>query len=311
MITIIGPTASGKTRLAANIAYIINSEIISADSRQVYIGMDIGTGKDLKDYNIKNKKVKYHLIDILPAGEKYNIHSFQKDFYRVYSEIINRGIAHPILCGGSGLYVESILRGYNLPDVPSNKLLRQNLSSLSIEQLKSILEGYGPLHNTTDLDSRQRAIRAIEIADYMKNTYIDISKTNYLPISSLVICLSLDREERRMRISERLKNRVLEGMIEEIQSLLNNKGLTAESLIYYGLEYKFVTLYVLGKLSKDDMLQKLEIAIHQYAKRQMTWFRGMQRRGIKVNYIDANTSLENQIECVLSLIDSYNKNNLI
>lgn len=311
MITIIGPTASGKTRLAANIAYQINSEIISADSRQVYRGMDIGTGKDLNDYIIDGKQIPYHLIDILPAGAKYNLCKFQRDFHTAYNGILSRGIGQPILCGGTGLYVESVLRGYNLPDVPCNKVLREELEHLSNEELKNKLESYQSLHNTTDLDSRQRTIRAIEIADYIaKELQVNKSAEVYDAVESLVICLNLTREERRKRISDRLAKRVKEGLFSEVQGLLSS-GVKTEELIYYGLEYKFVTLYILGEISKNKMLERLEIAIHQFAKRQMTWFRGMERRGINIEYIDAALPLNKQLELSISLIDKYNSKKIV
>lgn len=303
MIVITGPTASGKTKLAALLAHRLGSEIISADSRQVYKGMDIGTGKDLKDYEVEGTKVPFHLIDICPAGSKYNLFEYQRDFYKVYKDIISRGINNPILCGGTGLYIESILRKYNLPDVSANQDLRDILSKLSDEELKNKLASYSPLHNTSDLDSRQRTIRAIEIADYIKNNSADIYHSDDLiDINYTIFCLNLDRELRRERISSRLYHRVFEeGMIEEIQALLDS-GIATEDLIYYGLEYKFVTMYIIGLLSKETMLKELEIAIHQFAKRQMTWFRGMERRGLKLNYIDASLSTSEQMAQMLDIL---------
>ncbi len=303
MIVITGPTASGKTKLAALLAHRLGSEIISADSRQVYKGMDIGTGKDLKDYEVEGTKVPFHLIDICPAGSKYNLFEYQRDFYKVYKDIISRGINNPILCGGTGLYIESILRKYNLPDVSANNDLRDRLSKLSDEELKNKLASYSPLHNTSDLDSRQRTIRAIEIADYIKNNSADIYHSDDLiDINYTIFCLNLDRELRRERISSRLYHRVFEeGMIEEIQALLDS-GIAPEDLIYYGLEYKFVTMYIIGELSKETMLKELEIAIHQFAKRQMTWFRGMERRGLKLNYIDASLSTSEQMAQMLDIL---------
>lgn len=304
MIVITGPTASGKTKLAALLAHRLGSEIISADSRQVYKGMDIGTGKDLKDYEVEGTKVPFHLIDICPAGSKYNLFEYQRDFYKAYKDIISRGINNPILCGGTGLYIESILRKYNLPDVSANQDLRDILSKLSDEELKNKLASYSPLHNTSDLDSRQRTIRAIEIADYIKNNSADIYHSDDLiDINYTIFCLNLDRELRRERISSRLYHRVFEeGMIEEIQTLLDS-GIAPEDLIYYGLEYKFVTMYIIGELSKETMLKELEIAIHQFAKRQMTWFRGMERRGLKLNYIDASLSTSEQMAQMLDILN--------
>lgn len=303
MIVITGPTASGKTKLAALLAHRLGSEIISADSRQVYKGMDIGTGKDLKDYEVEGTKVPFHLIDICPAGSKYNLFEYQRDFYKAYKDIISRGINNPILCGGTGLYIESILRKYNLPDVSANQDLRDRLSKLSDEELKNKLASYSPLHNTSDLDSRQRIIRAIEIADYIKNNSADIYHSDDLiDINYTIFCLNLDRELRRERISSRLYHRVFEeGMIEEIQALLDS-GIAPEDLIYYGLEYKFVTMYIIGEISKETMLKELEIAIHQFAKRQMTWFRGMERRGLKLNYIDASLSTSEQMAQMLDIL---------
>lgn len=310
MITIIGPTACGKTRLAANLAYNINSEIISADSRQVYVGMDIGTGKDIKDYTVNGRKIKYHLIDIVPAGEKYNLYQYNKDFYKSYNMIKEKGILHPILCGGSGLYIESIIRNYNLPDVPADETLRNNLENMNIHELTNILKSYKKLHNKTDLDSKQRIIRAIEIEEFIiKNGGREIL-FSHEKINAIVILLNIDREERRRRISQRLIARINEGLIDEVKILIDS-GVDPDTLIYYGLEYKFVTLYLLGKISKDMMLEQLEIAIHQFAKRQMTWFRGMEKRGIEINKIDASMSLDNQLNEVMSLIENYEQKYIV
>lgn len=285
MITIIGPTASGKTTFAAHLAHSLGSEVISADSRQVYRGMDLGTGKDLEDYQVGGTQVPYHLIDIMPAGSKYNLFEYQHDFHRVYRDMLARGINIPILCGGTGMYVEAVLRGYHLPDVPANELLRERLREYSLPDLKALLETYGPLHNKTDVDSAQRAIRAIEIADFIR-AQGNAPQTEFSPINSLIICLDLSREERRERISHRLRARLDVGLTAEIEQLLAS-GVPAESLIYYGLEYKFVTQYIIGKITYDEMYRSLEIAIHQFAKRQMTWFRGMERRGFTLHYLDA------------------------
>ncbi len=303
MISIIGPTASGKTSLAVALASQMNSEVISADSRQVYQGMDLGTGKDLSEYQVEGKSIPFHLIDICPAGSKYNLYQYQRDFHKAYNDILSRDIDCPVLCGGSGLYVESILKGYQLPDVPENKELRERLIKLSFDELKKLLASYGALHNKTDLDSKQRTIRAIEIADFIQNN--KEQQTEYPAIDSLIICLNLSREERRERITKRLKQRLEEGMLEEVQSLLNQEGITPEDLIYYGLEYKFLTLHLIGELSYKEMFEHLEIAIHQFAKRQMTWFRGMERRGFHLNYIDALAPREEQLAQIDELYQDY------
>lgn len=282
LITILGPTASGKTGLACELAYKLDTEIISGDSRQVYKSMDLGTGKDLEDYIINGKQIPYHLIDIREAGEKYNIFEYQHDFHKIFSELKNKPVI-PILCGGSGLYIESVLKGYSLIDVPENKELREKYKDYSLTELTRILSDYKTLHNTTDVDTVQRAIRAIEIEEYKKN---NAPKQNeFPPINSLTIGVDIDRELRRERISKRLKSRLDEGMVDEIVSILDN-GVSPEDLIYYGLEYKYITLYVLGRLTFSEMFSQLEIAIHQFAKRQMTWFRGMEKRGLKINWID-------------------------
>lgn len=293
LITILGPTASGKTSLACKLAYELGTEIISGDSRQVYRDMDIGTGKDLSDYVINNQQIKYHLIDIHDAGYKYNIYEYQHDFHAAYLKI-KQNNKTPILCGGSGLYVESVLKGYNLINVPENKELREELANRNLEELSLLLTTYKPLHNNTDIDTAQRAIRAIEIEEYKKTH--EANNSEYAPLNSLIIGIDIDREVRRSRISQRLKDRLQDGMVEEIQSLLK-KGIPAEDLIYYGLEYKFVTQYLLNKLSFDEMFSQLEIAIHQFAKRQMTWFRGMEKRGLKIHWIHykINTNIKTSI----------------
>ncbi len=301
LITILGPTAAGKTRFAAHLAYELNGEIISADSRQVYKGMDIGTGKDLSDYVVNGRHIPYHLIDIREAGEKYTLFHFQHDFHRAYSDILSRNKT-PILCGGTGLYIESVLKGYRLLDVPVNPELRKQLANKSQEELTKILSSYKKLHNVTDTDTKQRTIRAIEIADFQKKH--DVDSSEYLPIESLIIGLSIDRELRRKKISERLTKRLKEGMIEEVEKLLAG-GLSADDLIYYGLEYKYITLYLVGTLSYDEMCSKLEIAIHQFAKRQMTWFRGMERRGFTIHWIDATLPMEDKIARSLELLQHF------
>ncbi len=298
LITIVGPTASGKTSFACRLAHDLHTEIISGDSRQVYRDMDIGTGKDLSDYVVDGQPVPYHLIDIHDAGYKYNIYEYQHDFHTAYSNIKSRGKL-PVLCGGSGLYIESVLRGYNLINVPENKDLRKVLESKSLEELSSILASYKPLHNTTDVDTAQRAIRAIEIEEYKKEHITDSNE--YPPINSLIIGVDIDRELRRQRISSRLKARLEEGMTDEVQALLD-KGISPDDLIYYGLEYKYVTLYLVGKISYEDMFSGLEIAIHQFAKRQMTWFRGMEKRGLTIHWIDGTLSDEMKVERVKALL---------
>lgn len=305
MITILGPTASGKTRLATALAAEIGGEIISADSRQVYRGMDIGTGKDLDDYVVDGKKIPYHLIDICEPGTKYNLFQYQEAFITAYKDIVYRGQT-PLLCGGTGLYIEAVLKGYKLSPVPQNPALRERLEGKTLEELTKMLEELkaksgSTMHNTTDVDSAQRAIRAIEIESY--NLEHPTPRRDLPPISSLIIGVNIDREERRRKITQRLRQRLENGMIDEIKGLLD-RGIPAEDLIYYGLEYKFVTEYVIGKTSYEEMFSKLEIAIHQFAKRQMTWFRGMERRGFTIHWIDAMLPMEenlSEIKAIASL----------
>lgn len=303
MITILGPTASGKTELAAHLAANIgNAEIISADSRQVYRGMDIGTGKDLADYTVGEKLIPYHLIDICEPGEKYNLFRYQHDFHEAYSDITSRG-RQPILCGGTGLYIESVLKGYNLSPVPQNPELRKSLEGKTLDELAAILVGLkqktgSAMHNKTDVDSCQRAIRAIEIETY--NLKTPVGRRMAPPIDSLVVGVDIDRNLRRSRITKRLRQRIDNGMANEIRQLLDS-GVSADDLMYYGLEYKYVTLYVVGKLTYDEMFRQLEIAIHQFAKRQMTWFRGMERRGTTIHWIDYTLSMEDKINEIKQL----------
>jgi tRNA dimethylallyltransferase len=307
MITILGPTASGKTPLAAALAVRCHGEIISADSRQVYRRMDIGTGKDLSDYrqvvNGSSVVIPYHLIDICEPGTKYNLFQYQQDFFEAYEDIRSRGV-QPILCGGTGLYIEAVLKGYHLSPVPQNPALRQQLENKSLAELTSMLAALkarngSTMHNTTDVDSCQRAIRAIEIEQY--NLEHPVPRRELPPVDSLIIGVNINREARREKITRRLKARLEEGMIAEVQSLLD-EGIPAEDLVYYGLEYKFVTEYLMGQLSYDDMFQRLEIAIHQFAKRQMTWFRGMERRGFTIHWIDALQPMDTKVEEIISLI---------
>ena len=303
LITILGPTACGKTSLAVNLAARCHGEIISGDSRQVYRHMDIGTGKDLGDYTVEGQTIPYHLIDICEPGTKYNLFEYQRDFLTAYQDIINRG-KQPILCGGTGLYIESVIRGYQLSPVPQNQPLRDRLEGKTLDELTVILtelkkKAGTNLHNTTDVDSTQRAIRAIEIEEY--NIRHVTERRAFPAIPSLVIGVDIDRELRRERITKRLRQRLDEGMVDEIKTLLQ-QGVTAEQLMYYGLEYKFVTQYVIGEISYEQMFHGLEIAIHQFAKRQMTWFRGMQRRGIDIHWIDAKLPTEKQVDAILSLL---------
>ncbi len=288
LITVLGPTASGKTSIATQLADKIGGEIISADSRQVYRRMDIGTGKDLDDYVVDGRKIPYHLIDICEPGTKYNLFRYQEDFHEAYNDIVRRG-AWPILCGGTGLYIESVLKGYELSPVPQNQALRDKLAGNTLEELTNMLvelkqRNGSAMHNSTDVDSCQRAIRAIEIETY--NLTNPTERRRRPPIDSTIIGVDIDRERRREKISRRLKARLENGMVEEIKGILSS-GVAAEDLIYYGLEYKFVTQYCIGQLTYDEMFRQLEIAIHQFAKRQMTWFRGMERRGFTINWITA------------------------
>jgi len=309
MITILGPTASGKTPLAAALASEIGGEILSADSRQVYRRMDIGTGKDLADYTITNNHepitIPYHLIDICEPGTKYNLFQYQQDFYDAYRDVVSRG-AVPILCGGTGLYIEAVLKGYRLSPVPQNPELRARLENKSLDELTQMLvalkeQNGSTMHNKTDVDSCQRAIRAIEIEEY--NLHTPMPKRELPPIDSLIIGVNIDRELRREKITRRLKARLEEGMIDEVKGLLD-EGIPADDLIYYGLEYKFVTEYLVGKTTYDEMFTRLEIAIHQFAKRQMTWFRGMERRGFQIHWIDATLPMDEKVNRILQIYGS-------
>ena len=306
LITILGPTASGKTSLAVALAAHImqegrSAEIISADSRQVYRGMDIGTGKDLEEYNIHPSTIPYHLIDICEPGTKYNLFQYQQDFLTAYEDITGRG-AQPILCGGTGLYIESVLKGYTLSPVPQNPELREQLADKSLDELTTMLrelkqKNGSVMHNKTDVDSVQRAIRAIEIETH--NLHTPMPERPFPKIPYIIIGVNIDREERRQKITKRLKQRLEEGMVDEIRGLLD-RGIPAEDLIYYGLEYKYVTEYVIGRLSYDEMFRQLEIAIHQFAKRQMTWFRGMERRGFTIHWIDALLPMEEKVKAIMN-----------
>lgn len=298
LVTILGPTASGKTPLAVALAYRLDAEIISGDSRQVYRRMDLGTGKDLADYVVDGKRIPYHLIDIVEPGYKYNVFEFQRDFLQAYDDIRQRGVL-PILCGGTGMYIESVLKGYKLLPVPENPELRVSLADKSLDELTTILAGYKKLHNSTDVDAVKRAIRAIEIEEYYRQQ--PVSAREFPAINSLVIGVDIDRDLRRTKITRRLKQRLDEGMVGEVRALLD-AGIPAEDLIYYGLEYKYLTLYAVGQLTYDEMFYQLEIAIHQFAKRQMTWFRGMERRGFNIHWIDASLPMEQKVEEIVGLI---------
>lgn len=297
LIVITGPTASGKTRRAVDVARAIGGEIISADSRQIYRGMDLGTGKDMEEYG----EIPCHLIDICPAGYRYNLYEFLRDEKRAREEIIARG-RQPILCGGTGLYVEAVVNGLSLPEVPSNPTLRESLKGKSLGELTEILSQMKTLHNVTDVDSCQRAIRAIEIATYYREHSEKATETTPHPLRNVtIIGIEIDRDSRRRRITQRLKQRLDEGMVEEIRNLING-GIAPEDLIYYGLEYKFITMFVTGTLSFDEMFSGLETAIHQFAKRQMTWFRGMERRGHKIHWLPYDMGRDEFVEEVRSLI---------
>lgn len=301
-VTIVGVTASGKTSLAVGVAAALDGEIISADSRQIYRRMDIGTGKDLSEYNLNGKQIPYHMIDICEPGYRYNLYEYRRDFEKAYNDIVERGKT-PVICGGSGLYVETVLKGYAMPDVPENKELRTALANKTLPELGKILSQYKTLHNTTDTDTSKRAIRAIEIAEYYKNCPPERLKDR--PLDTLLVGINIDREQRRKNISARLQTRLTEGMVEEVKKLLD-EGIPPENLIYYGLEYKYITEYITGKTSYDETVRLLEIAIHQFAKRQMTWFRGMERRGFKIHWIDYGLPLEDKIAEVLSLMAREN-----
>ena len=298
MVAVVGPTACGKTSLAVDLAIALGGEVVSADSRQVYRGMDIGTGKDLAEYRRGNVQVPVHLVDIVDAGYKYNLFEFQRDFLAAYNDIISRGVL-PVMCGGSGMYVESVLRGYKLIPVPEDPALRARLEDKSLEELSAILAGYKSLHNNTDTDTKKRAIRAIEIEEYYASCPVE--EREFPSIRTLTVGVGVDREVRRERISARLRQRLQEGLVAEVENLLA-QGVAPEQLIYYGLEYKYVTMYVTGQLSYDDMFHSLEIAIHQFAKRQMTWFRGMEKRGTGIHWIDMSLSREEQVETVRNLL---------
>lgn len=299
LVTVLGHTAAGKTAFAAHLAQQTGGEIISADSRQVYRKMDIGTGKDYKDYLVEDERVPAHLIDIIDAGYEYNVYLFKQDFMRVYEELTERGIV-PVLCGGSGLYIESVLRDYRLVNVPLNAGLRADLENGTLEELTGTLKQYGPVHNITDTANRKRLIRAIEIAKYQAEHPDDLSENRSL--NSLVLGIRYERNIRRERITMRLRERLEEGMVEEVEELLRS-GVTAEKLDYYGLEYRFISKHLLDELTYDEMFSKLNTAIQQFAKRQMTYFRGMERRGTAIHWLEGSLSMEEKTEQAMALIN--------
>ena len=300
LITILGPTASGKTSFAAHLAHHFKGEIISADSRQVYRGMTIGTGKDYKDYDIEETHIPFHLVDIADAGYKYNVFEFQKDFLKIYKDIEERNVL-PILCGGSGMYIEAITNGYTLIQVPNNPGLRKKLEKLSMNELVTMLASYKRLHNTTDIDNRKRVLRALEI-EVFYNEHSD-RLLDFPDIKTVFIGIKFDRPSQRRRITERLNQRLHEGMVDEVELLL--KHLTPEQLTYYGLEYKYITKYIIEEFSYQEMVKKLETAIHQFAKRQMTWFRKMERNGAKIHWLDGHMSMEEKMNRALSILSNY------
>lgn len=294
LLSIVGPTASGKTSLAVRLALAFDGEIISADSRQVYRGMDIGTGKDLGEYDVDGRQIPCHLIDIVEAGYKYNVFEYQSDFLRVWDDCRKRGVM-PVLCGGSGLYVEAVLKGYKLLAVPVNEELRAALSGMSLQQLSERLATYKKLHNTTEIDTPKRAIRAIEIEEYYRTHPYE--EKDFPQINSLIVGVDVSREVRRERITRRLYERLENGMLDEVRRILDS-GVPAEDLIYYGLEYKYLTLHLTGKLTYDEMVSQLNVAIHQFAKRQMTWFRKMEREGFDIRWLSAEMPMEERIQTV-------------
>ena len=298
LVTILGPTACGKTTLAVALAHRLQTGVISADSRQLYRAMDLGTGKDLGEYVVDGEKVPYYLIDIADAGYKYNVFEYQRDFLKVYDDLRAQGQL-PVMCGGTGMYLESVLRGYRLVEVPENRALREALEGKSLDELTEMLRGYKQLHNTTDVDTCKRAIRAIEIEEYYRNN--EVNMREFPEIRSLNIGLDVSRELRRERITRRLHERLEQGMVDEVRGILAS-GVAPEDLIYYGLEYKYLTMYVIGQLTYEEMVSQLEIAIHQFAKRQMTYFRGMERRGVPIHWIDATLPTEEKVQHIVDLL---------
>ncbi|MGE4288109.1 MAG: tRNA (adenosine(37)-N6)-dimethylallyltransferase MiaA [Salinivirgaceae bacterium] len=301
LITVLGPTATGKTSFAVHLAHLLNAQIISADSRQVYRGMDLGTGKDLSEYTLNGQQISYHLIDIVNAGTKYNVYEFQNDFLKAYQQIIAEN-SFPIMCGGSGMYIEAVLKGYRLANVPENEELRKSLETYTLDELTAKLAAMKKLHNTSDIDTKKRAIRAIEIENYYReHPETDFSFPEF---NALLLGIKFHRQEIKRRITERLKQRLRDGMIDEVE-LLIKQGVSPEVLAYYGLEYKFITQYLQQEYSYNTMVERLNIAIHQFAKRQMTWFRRMERSGFKIHWIDGLASMEEKIHVAMSLIQRY------
>ncbi len=299
LLVITGPTASGKTSRAVDVARRLDGEIISADSRQIYRGMDLGTGKDLADYG----SVPYHLIDIAPAGYRYNLYEYLRDFATAHDSIVSRG-RQPVVCGGTGLYIESVLKGLKLPEVPPNPDLRRSLEDKTLAELTDMLSAMKTLHNTTDVDSCKRAIRAIEIAEYYaEHPDAALAAEPHPLTNALTVGIDIPRDARRRLISERLDRRLDEGMVDEVRRLID-VGISPEDLVYYGLEYKFLTLYVIGELGYDEMRRQLEIAIHQFAKRQMTWFRGMERRGLHIEWLPYDMDREEFVDRVVDLLSA-------
>ncbi len=298
LLAITGPTASGKTSLAAALAFRLDGEIISADSRQLYRQMNLGTGKDYDDYIVGGKQIPYHLIDVADPGYKYSVFEYQRDFIKVLEEIRSRE-KFPVVCGGSGLYIDSIVSGYRMAEVPPDPAFRASLENKSIEELTEILSSYRKLHNKTDIDTKKRAVRAIEIERY--NRQVNEKHRHFPEINPVVVGVLFTREERRRRISERLRSRLDEGMVDEVRQLID-KGISPETLIYYGLEYKYISLYVTGKISYDEMYESLETAIHQFAKRQMTWFRGMERKGVTIHWLDGELPRDEKVEKIMELM---------
>ena len=299
LLLITGPTASGKTSLAAAVAYRLGSEVISADSRQVYRRMNIGTGKDYNDYIINGVQIPCHLIDIVEPGEKYNVFEYQRQFYKTYKALKEKGV-FPVVCGGSGMWIDSVISGYQMLEVPPDNDLRKQLEEKTLEELIKILSSLKKLHNTTDIDSKKRAIRAIEIEYYIRHNKTNVSEV--FKINPLIVGVLPDRDRRRDNIAKRLHQRLNEGMVEEVKSLIES-GISPDALIYYGLEYKFITLYLINKLTYEQMVSNLQIAICQFAKRQMTWFRGMERKGTKIHWINADLPLDDKISIVFELLE--------
>ncbi|MGW8316433.1 MAG: tRNA (adenosine(37)-N6)-dimethylallyltransferase MiaA [Bacteroidales bacterium] len=300
LVTVLGHTAGGKTAFAAHLADRLGGEIISADSRQVYRGMDIGTGKDYGDYLVEDRRIPVHLIDVMEAGYEYNVYLFKQDFLRVFTDVAERARV-PVLCGGSGLYIESVLRNYKLLQVPVNEQLRADLEKKSYGELKGILKLYGPLHNVTDTVNRKRLIRAIEIAMFQATA--DESADESAELNPLVLGIRFDRMTRRKRITERLHMRLKNGMVEEVERLMK-EGVSADRMEYYGLEYRYISQYLLSKCTYDDRVEKLNHAIHQFAKRQMTYFRGMERRGVAIHWLEGSLGMEEKLERALALFSA-------